>query len=64
MYDNAKKNAFKSLIRSKDRKDQQFVNLFRIRQALRYGVEIGFKGFDYDSKEEEANMSLLKSEKK
>ena len=60
MYDNFKDRAIKSLIRSTDKKDQKFVNLFRIRQAQRYGVKIGFKGFDCDS-QKETDKPLLES---
>ena len=32
--------------------------MFRIRQAQRYGVKIGFKGFEFESKEK-TNKPLL-----
>ena len=38
--------AIQKLVRSKDKKDQQFVNMFRVRQASRYGVKLTFKGYD------------------
>ena len=33
------------MLRSTDKKDQQFVNMHRIRQAQRYGVNVGFRSF-------------------
>ena len=46
ILDNAKNKALESLVRSKDKKNKQFVDMLRIRQASRYGVKLGFKGFD------------------
>ena len=43
--DKAKNKAIKSLIRSKNIINKQFIDMHRIRQAMRYGVKIGFKGF-------------------
>ena len=45
VIDNAKDKAVRSLIKSKNKKDQQFVNLKRVQRAMRYGVKIGFRGF-------------------
>ena len=33
------------MLRSTDKKDQQFVNMHRIKQAQRYGVNVGFRSF-------------------
>ena len=41
------------MVRSRDKTDQRFINLYRTRQAVASGVSIGFKGFkDKDSEEE------------
>ena len=47
--DEAKNRSIKYLINSEDKIDKQFVNMFRIRQAARFGIKIGFKGFGEDS---------------
>ena len=36
----------KRLIRSKDKTDRRFVNMYRVNQTVRCGVALGFKGFD------------------
>ena len=43
--DAAKNKSIKSLIQSKDKTDQQFINMFRMRKATNFGVQIGFNGF-------------------
>ena len=54
--DEAKNIALKSLIKSKNKNDKQFINMHKIRQAKLHGVKLGFKGFtkgkDLDNKEE------------
>ena len=44
--DDAKNRSIKKLIQSKDTTDQQLLNMFRIRKAANFGVQIGFNGFD------------------
>ena len=43
--DDAKNRSIKKLVKSNDMTDRQFINMFRIRQAARLGVKIGFNGF-------------------
>ena len=43
--DDAKNRALKSLIKSNDKTDKQLINMFRIRQAAYFGVQIGYNGF-------------------
>ena len=44
--DKAKNMSIKTLVRSKDKTDRQFINLYRMRKAKQSGVSIGFKGFN------------------
>ena len=44
--DDIKNRSIKKLIQSKDSIDQQFINMFRMRKAANFGVQIGFNGFD------------------
>ncbi len=49
----AKNRAIKSLVSSKNKYDKQFINMHRIRQAMRFGVKLGFKGFSRHSDSDE-----------
>ena len=44
--DKAKDVSIKRMVNSKDRTNQRFINMLRMQHAQRYGVNIGFKGFN------------------
>ena len=51
--DKAKNRAIKSMVLSKNKKDKQLINMHRIRQAMRLGVKLNFKGFSRNSDSED-----------
>ena len=42
------KHYVKKIVTSKDKTDRRFVNMYRVRQAMRSGYNIGFKGFNFE----------------
>ncbi len=44
VLDLIKEKSIKRLITSKSKTDQRFIDMFRVEQARKYGVKIGFKG--------------------
>ena len=49
------------MVRSRDKTDQRFINIYRTRQALVSGVSIGFKGFkEKDSEDERSEEKMNK----
>ena len=46
LLDKAKEKSLKKILRSKDKKDQQFIDMIRIQYAHRYGIKVGLDGFD------------------
>ena len=46
VLDRAKEWALKKIITSKDKTDQRFVDLIRVQQASRQGINLGFKGLN------------------
>lgn len=44
VLDKAKEKAVKNMICSKEKTDQRFIDMIRVRYAREHGVKIGFKG--------------------
>ena len=62
--DRSKEKSLRKLVQSKDKTDQRFIDMIRLRYSQQQGVKIGFKGFnlnDYD--ESFFNIATLTSNK-
>ena len=46
VQDRAKDLSIKRMVKSKDKTNQRFIDMLRMQHAQRYGVKIGFKGFN------------------
>ena len=47
VQDKAKDVSIRRIVNSKDKTNQRFIDMQRMQYAQRYGIKIGFKGFDY-----------------
>ena len=50
--DRAKDKSLRKLVQSRNKTDQRFIDMIRLRYAQQQGVKIGFKGFNLNHDEE------------